>query len=195
MNSLMKFLGKLGVLKEDLDYHLLRASMVVVFLFFGYQKWFQYEAQALIPYISHGPRVMSSVSTIRAARAAEHRKIALLSRDAHSDPRFKQFALLLEEKFQALLSVPLISREEMLGVLNVHHQKVAADWQTEESAGDHDEFLQDRIGNFSDCFKCCVQGRIDAQCAHTTVGFRGAFASPWISALTSSYTTFYRSHP
>ena len=29
--------------------------MVIIYLFFGYQKWFQYEAQALIPYISHGP--------------------------------------------------------------------------------------------------------------------------------------------
>jgi uncharacterized membrane protein YkgB len=29
--------------------------MVLIFLFFGYQKWFEYEAQALIPYISHGP--------------------------------------------------------------------------------------------------------------------------------------------
>jgi uncharacterized membrane protein YkgB len=57
MNSLMTFLGKLGVLKKDLDYQLLRASMVVIFLFFGYQKWFQYEAQALIPYISHGPLI------------------------------------------------------------------------------------------------------------------------------------------
>jgi uncharacterized membrane protein YkgB len=57
MNSLMKFLGKLGVLTKDLDYHLLRASMVVIFLFFGYQKWFQYEAQGLIPYISHGPLI------------------------------------------------------------------------------------------------------------------------------------------
>jgi uncharacterized membrane protein YkgB len=57
MNSLIIFLGKLGVLKKDLDYHLLRASMVVIFLFFGYQKWFQYEAQALIPYISHGPLI------------------------------------------------------------------------------------------------------------------------------------------
>jgi hypothetical protein len=37
-------------LKKDLDYPLLRASMVVIFLFFGYQKWFQYKAQALIPY-------------------------------------------------------------------------------------------------------------------------------------------------
>jgi uncharacterized membrane protein YkgB len=29
--------------------------MVIVFLFFGYQKWFQYEADVLVPYISNGP--------------------------------------------------------------------------------------------------------------------------------------------
>jgi uncharacterized membrane protein YkgB len=45
---------KFGLLKEDLDYHLIRASMVIIFLFFGYQKWFEYEAQVLIPYISNG---------------------------------------------------------------------------------------------------------------------------------------------
>lgn len=26
-------------------------------LFFGYQKWFEYEAQSLVPYISHGPLI------------------------------------------------------------------------------------------------------------------------------------------
>lgn len=55
MNKLINLLLKIGILKNDLDYRLLRASMVIIFLFFGYQKWFQYEAQALIPYISHGP--------------------------------------------------------------------------------------------------------------------------------------------
>jgi uncharacterized membrane protein YkgB len=55
MNALLNTLIKLGILKEDLDYHLVRASMVVIFLFFGYQKWFEYEAQVLIPYISNGP--------------------------------------------------------------------------------------------------------------------------------------------
>jgi NADPH-dependent 2,4-dienoyl-CoA reductase/sulfur reductase-like enzyme len=29
--------------------------MVIIFLFFGYQKWWAYEAQRLIPYISNGP--------------------------------------------------------------------------------------------------------------------------------------------
>jgi uncharacterized membrane protein YkgB len=28
--------------------------MVIIFLFFGYQKWFNNEARALIRYISHG---------------------------------------------------------------------------------------------------------------------------------------------
>jgi len=57
MNFVANLLIKLGILKHDLDYHLIRASMVVIFVFFGYQKWFYYEAQALIPYISHGPLI------------------------------------------------------------------------------------------------------------------------------------------
>jgi uncharacterized membrane protein YkgB len=44
-----------GILTEDLDYHVIRASMVIIFAFFGYQKWFEYEAKVLIPYISNGP--------------------------------------------------------------------------------------------------------------------------------------------
>jgi len=55
VNLIVRALIRLGILKKDLDYHLLRASMVIIFFFFGYQKWFQYEAQALLPYIGHGP--------------------------------------------------------------------------------------------------------------------------------------------
>src|SRR5215475_4212836 len=57
MNYLTVALSKSGLLKEDLDHHLIRASMVIVFLLFGYQKWFEYEAQVLIPYISSGPLI------------------------------------------------------------------------------------------------------------------------------------------
>src|SRR6201993_3598486 len=57
LNFLIRSLIKFGILKKDLDYHLLRALMVIISLFFGYQKWFDYEAQALIPYISHGPLI------------------------------------------------------------------------------------------------------------------------------------------
>jgi uncharacterized membrane protein YkgB len=69
MKPVIDVLIKLGILKEDLDYHLIRASMVIIFLFFGYQKWFEYEAQVLIPYISNGPLIfwMYPVFGIRGA--------------------------------------------------------------------------------------------------------------------------------
>jgi len=57
VNHLTNLLVKTGILKNDLDYHLIRAAMVIIFAFFGYQKWFQYEAQALIPYIGNGPLI------------------------------------------------------------------------------------------------------------------------------------------
>ena len=57
MNTLIEILVKLGITKKDLDYHLIRVSMVIIYAFFGYQKWFNYEAQGLIPFISHGPLI------------------------------------------------------------------------------------------------------------------------------------------
>jgi uncharacterized membrane protein YkgB len=66
---IVRALITLGILKNDLDYHLLRASMVIIFFFFGYQKWFEYEAQALLPYIGHGPLIfwMYAVFGVRGA--------------------------------------------------------------------------------------------------------------------------------
>ena len=69
MNFIISTLNRYGILKGDLDYHVVRASMVIMFVFFGYQKWFQYEAQVLIPYISNGPLIfwMYPVFGIRGA--------------------------------------------------------------------------------------------------------------------------------
>jgi uncharacterized membrane protein YkgB len=57
MNALTHILARSGLLTKDLDYHLIRASMVLIFLAFGHQKWFAYEAQVLIPFISNGPLI------------------------------------------------------------------------------------------------------------------------------------------
>jgi len=57
MKPLASLLGRLGLLRENLDYSLIRVSMLIIFLFFGYQKWFWYEAQKLIPFIAHGPLI------------------------------------------------------------------------------------------------------------------------------------------
>ena len=69
MNFVNRTLMKLGILRDDIDYHFVRASMVLIFAFFGYQKWFNYEAKALIPFVTHGPLIfwMYPVFGIRGA--------------------------------------------------------------------------------------------------------------------------------
>lgn len=57
INFLIRILIKLGILRKDLDYHVVRASMVIIMFLFGYQKWFAYEAQGLIPFIRNGPLI------------------------------------------------------------------------------------------------------------------------------------------
>jgi uncharacterized membrane protein YkgB len=58
VNILTKTLIRIGLLKDDLDYHFIRASMVIIYFFFGYQKWFDYEAKGLIPFFTHGPLIV-----------------------------------------------------------------------------------------------------------------------------------------
>lgn len=58
MNLLINLLTKIRLLKGALGYHLVRTSMVIVYFFFGYQKWFDYEAQGLIPFFTHGPLIL-----------------------------------------------------------------------------------------------------------------------------------------
>jgi uncharacterized membrane protein YkgB len=69
MSYLIKILAKSGLLKGNLDYHLVRGSMVLIYVLFGYQKWFDYEAETLIPFISNGPLIswMYPVFGIRGA--------------------------------------------------------------------------------------------------------------------------------
>jgi uncharacterized membrane protein YkgB len=57
MDQLIAKLSKLDIVRGDLDYHLIRATMVILFFVFSCQKWFDYEAHALIPFISHGPLI------------------------------------------------------------------------------------------------------------------------------------------
>ena len=54
---------------------------------------------------------------------AEHKSIVALSSDAWSDARFKRFQVLIEDTYEAFLSVPLISSGDLIGVINVHHRQ------------------------------------------------------------------------
>jgi len=56
-NPVVRALHASGLLAGDLDTHIIRAAMVIMFLFFGYQKWWDYEVKVLIPFIEHGPLI------------------------------------------------------------------------------------------------------------------------------------------
>lgn len=54
---------------------------------------------------------------------AEHRSVVALSANASADQRFKKFQALIEDTYEALLSVPLVAKGEVIGVINVHHRE------------------------------------------------------------------------
>lgn len=54
---------------------------------------------------------------------AEKRKIVAIGKQASDDPRFKPFQGLPEDRFEAFLSIPISIKNELVGVVNVHHKK------------------------------------------------------------------------
>jgi uroporphyrinogen-III synthase len=54
---------------------------------------------------------------------AEHRSVVALPSNASADPRFKKFQALVEDTYEAYLSVPIVSGGESIGVINVHHRE------------------------------------------------------------------------
>jgi len=54
---------------------------------------------------------------------AEHRRPVAVSEQASQDPRFQLFNDLPEDAYEAFLSVPVISRGRLVGVINVQHRQ------------------------------------------------------------------------
>lgn len=53
---------------------------------------------------------------------AKERRAVVIARRAFSDPRFKAFQQLPEDRYEAFLSVPMTARERLIGVINVQHR-------------------------------------------------------------------------
>ena len=62
MNAIAQLLSRSGLLK--VDYHLLRAAMVIIFAWFGYDKWFESEIRGLLPIITHGPLISWTIPVL-----------------------------------------------------------------------------------------------------------------------------------
>jgi len=54
---------------------------------------------------------------------AEHREPVTVARHASKDPRFKVFHELPEDSFEAFLSVPVLCRGRLVGVINLQHKQ------------------------------------------------------------------------
>ena len=54
---------------------------------------------------------------------AEHRQPVAVGRHAFEDPRFQTFNELPEDRYEAFLSVPVLSRGKLVGVINVQHRE------------------------------------------------------------------------
>src|SRR3954469_20930469 len=54
---------------------------------------------------------------------ARERRLVAISREAYNDPRFKFFKELPQDLFEAFLSVPIISQNKVVGVINVQHKE------------------------------------------------------------------------
>ena len=53
---------------------------------------------------------------------AKERRMVSIGQQAYKDPRFRFFHDLPEDTFEAFLSVPVISRDQVVGVINVQHR-------------------------------------------------------------------------
>lgn len=54
---------------------------------------------------------------------AEHQSAVSLAANAAADPRFKIFPALIEDTYEAFLSVPLVNKGKAIGVINIHHRE------------------------------------------------------------------------
>jgi len=54
---------------------------------------------------------------------AEHRQPVAVGRHAFEDPRFQTFNELPEDRYEAFLSVPVLSRSKLVGVINLQHRQ------------------------------------------------------------------------
>ena len=55
--------------------------------------------------------------------AAKEKTPVALSSEAYKDPRFRSFTDLVEDRYEAFLAVPILSKDEIIAVMNVQHKK------------------------------------------------------------------------
>ena len=55
--------------------------------------------------------------------AAKEKRPVVLPKEAYKDQRFKTFSSLEEQKYQAFMSIPILSKDEVVGVMNIRNME------------------------------------------------------------------------
>ena len=77
---------------------------------------------AIRRYLATHPAAADTVEGIT-GWVAEHRTPVAVGSHAFDDPRFKTFNELPEDRYEAFLSVPVLSRGKLVGVINLQHRQ------------------------------------------------------------------------
>jgi uroporphyrinogen-III synthase len=78
---------------------------------------------SLIPHSAEIGNLRMKIDEGLTGWVAEHHAPVALSENAAADPRFKIFPALIEDTYEAFLSVPLMNKGKAIGVVNVHHRE------------------------------------------------------------------------
>jgi uroporphyrinogen-III synthase len=62
---------------------------------------------------------------------AMHKKVVSINQNAYQDKRFKLFSSLPEDRYEAFLSVPILNKRGVCGVINIQHKNVRKHTATE----------------------------------------------------------------
>lgn len=102
---------------------LTRADSAFIYLYDG-------QRNELIMRGASRPEEKGLVGTIRLGMgegvtgwAAKEKTPVALSSEAYKDPRFRSFTDLVEDRYEAFLAVPILSKDEIIAVMNVQHKK------------------------------------------------------------------------
>jgi signal transduction protein with GAF and PtsI domain len=78
---------------------------------------------SLVPHAADLGRLRMKMGEGVTGWVAEHQSPVALPGNAASDPRFKMFPALVEDTYEAFLSVPVMNRGQAIGVINIHHRE------------------------------------------------------------------------
>jgi len=99
-----------------------KADSVFIYLFDDKRKHLVLTASKIPHKKELGNVVLRAGEGITGWVAREHKPVAI-SQNAYEDKRFKSFDVLPEDRYEAFLSVPIINKKKVIGVINIQHKK------------------------------------------------------------------------